>query len=77
MKTITFTEFRRQASGLLTEVENGESYVIIRHGKPIAELAPYAGAADRDPAWKRPGVLLNDHGQSLSTMILEERDTYE
>lgn len=77
MKTITFTEFRKQASGLLTEVEHGESYIIIRHGRPIAEITPYAGVTDREPAWKRPGLKLDDQGASLSALILEERESYE
>lgn len=76
MKTITFTEFRKQASGLLTEVENGESYVIIRRGRPIAEITPYAAQKDREPAWKRPGVQIDDDGASLAKLILEERESY-
>ncbi len=76
MKTITFTEFRKQASGLLSEVENGESYVIIRHGKPIAEITPYAAPTGREPSWQRPGVQIDNDGASLAKLILEERESY-
>jgi prevent-host-death family protein len=41
MKTINFTKFRKKASGLITEVEEGEELVLIRHGKPVAEIIPY------------------------------------
>jgi len=77
MKTVTFTEFRKQASGLFTEVEQGESYVIIRHGRPIAEITPYSGGLEREPAWKRPGVKIENGGATLSSLILEERESYQ
>ena len=73
MITVTFTEFRQNASSLLTQVEQGETFVIIRHGKPIAEVAPYHGALAKTPAWKEPGVKLKTSGASLSAAILEER----
>ena len=40
MKNVTFTEFRKKASSILTDVENGEVVVVLRHGKPIAEIIP-------------------------------------
>src|SRR3972149_3291217 len=40
MRTITFTEFRSKASLLLSEVEKGEVVIILRHGKPIAQISP-------------------------------------
>jgi prevent-host-death family protein len=39
MKTVTFTEFRRHASTLLTEVEQGQTVIIVRHSKPSLETA--------------------------------------
>ncbi len=74
MRTITFTEFRRQASGLLTEVERGEKLVIIRHGKPIAEITPFSGSSIRVPSWKGSGIKLRCKGAELSSIILEERE---
>jgi len=73
MKTVTFTEFRKEASALLTEVEGGASMIIIRHGKPIAELVPYTGAMAAAPAWKQPGLRLEIGGASLAAAILAER----
>jgi len=41
MKTISFTDFRKKASSFITEVEHGETLVILRQGKPVAEIIPY------------------------------------
>ncbi len=73
MKTVTFTEFRRHASTLLTEVEQGETVIILRHSKPIAEIIPFSGETNQIPMWKRPGIKLNHSGAELSTAILAER----
>ncbi len=73
MKTITFAEFRRRVSSLLSEVEDGETLIILRHNKPIAEIKPFAGEPDKVPAWKRPGIKLEYPGAELSNAILEER----
>ena len=72
MKTVTFTEFRKNASGLFSDVERGEVLVIIRHGKPIAEVSPVS-SPDSLPAWKRPALRLSARGAGLSAAILEER----
>lgn len=73
MKTVTFTDFRRHASTLFDEVEQGEVLIILRHGKPIAEISPVTRAEDR-PAWKQPGIKLQYPGAELSGAILAERD---
>ena len=73
MKAITFTEFRKHASSLFSAVENGEIVVILRHGKPIAEITPVSPETIV-PSWKRPGLRLSVKGARLSSAILEERD---
>ena len=40
MTTITLIDFRSHASGMFTKVENGETLVVLRHGRPIAEVSP-------------------------------------
>ena len=72
MKTVTFTEFRKNASGLFSDVERGEVLVIVRHGKPIAEVSPIT-SPDRLPAWKQPALRLSTKGAGLSAAILAER----
>jgi prevent-host-death family protein len=72
MKTVSFTEFRTNASAVLDAVENGETIRILRHGKPIAKIVPAPGR-EVPPAWKRPGLRLVRTGVSLSKAVLEER----
>lgn len=73
MITIPFTEFRRNASGLLDRVEKGEALVVIRHGRPIAEIRPVEDNKNITPSWKRPGLRLTTTGGALSTAIIEDR----
>jgi prevent-host-death family protein len=72
MKTISFTEFRKHASSVLSAVEEGEIVVILRHGKPVAEIKPVVSKA-AIPSWKRPGIRLSVKGAELSSAIKEER----
>jgi prevent-host-death family protein len=74
MKTITFTDFRKKASAFITEVEHGETLVLLRRGKPIAEIVPYSDVDRRTPSWKKPGIRLQIKGSDLSSAILEERE---
>jgi prevent-host-death family protein len=75
MKTITFTDFRKKASGFITEVEHGETLVLLRRGKPVAEIVPFSDRAHSLPAWKQPAARLRTRGSDLSSAILEERET--
>jgi prevent-host-death family protein len=75
MKTISFTDFRKRASGFITEVEHGETLVLLRRGKPVAEIVPFSDSVQRLPAWKQPGIRLRTRGSDLSSAILEERET--
>ncbi len=72
MKIINFTEFRKNASGILSEVELGETVQILRHGKPIAQIAPASGHSPI-PSWKKPGLRLQIKGEALSKAIIEAR----
>ena len=73
MKTVTFTEFRKHASGLLSEVASGGSFLVLRHGKPIAEISPASSERDDTPSWKKQGLRLTAPRASLSAAILQER----
>ena len=73
MKTVTFTEFRKHASGLFSDVEAGETFLVLRHGKPIAEISPASTERGYRPSWKRTGLRLTAKGASLSSAIIEER----
>ncbi len=73
MKTIAFTDFRKKASLCITEVEKGETFVLLRRGKPVAEVSPFS---DRPKvfSWKQPGIRLKLKGSDLSSAILDERE---
>ena len=71
MKTIGFTEFRNHASDLMTEVERGETLLVVRHGRPIAEISPVTA---QQPSWKRPALRLSTTGAGLAAAIVEERE---
>ncbi len=73
MKTITFTDFRKKASGFITEVEHGETLILLRRGKPVAEVIPFTDDIRRTQSWKKPGIQLKIQGSNLSSAILEER----
>jgi antitoxin (DNA-binding transcriptional repressor) of toxin-antitoxin stability system len=59
---------------MLSRVERGESLLVLRHGRPIAEVIPIVSQNKELPSWKRPGLRLSAKGISLSATILAERD---
>ena len=72
MKSLSFTEFRKRASEILTLVEKGETVRVMRHGKTVAKIVP-AETEEKISAWKRPGLRRVRAGASLSKAILQER----
>jgi len=73
MRTVKFTEFRQNASALIAEVERGGKLIVLRHGKPVAEISPVSPDPTATPSWKRPALRLTVKGAALSTAILEGR----
>ncbi len=73
MKTVTFTEFKSHASGMLTQVEHGETILVLRHGRPIAQILPIENQPEYEPSWKKPALRLSTKGMGLSSAIIEER----
>ena len=73
MRTVTFTEFRKQMSRFISEVEKGEHLLILRHRRPVAEVRSAVSAGISPPAWKQPGLRLAAEGADLSAAIIEER----
>ena len=72
MKTVSSTDFRKNASAFLDLVEKGEEVEIERHGKVVARLVP-PSAARSEPAWRKPGLKLVTKAPSLTKAILEDR----
>jgi prevent-host-death family protein len=71
MKTVSFTDFRNNASSFLDLVEKGEEVEIQRHGKVVARLVP--PVSRKDPAWRKPASRLVTKAPSLSKAVLEDR----
>ncbi|MEP0861939.1 MAG: type II toxin-antitoxin system prevent-host-death family antitoxin [Ignavibacterium sp.] len=74
MRTISFTEFRNNASLLLSAVEKGEMVIVMRHGKPIAKIVPADKIEEGEKPLKKPALRLVIKGRNLSSAILEERE---
>jgi antitoxin (DNA-binding transcriptional repressor) of toxin-antitoxin stability system len=72
MKTVNFTEFRKNASSFFSDVENGSVLVVFRHGRPIAEVSPVS-PLQASPAWKKPALRLSVNGTRLASAILDDR----
>lgn len=70
MKFLQFTEFRNKSKEFMDAVENGQSYVIIRHGKPIANVTPFKDVAAQP--WKRTPKRVTLKGSASTTDILME-----
>jgi prevent-host-death family protein len=53
-ETISATEANREFSRVLRRVEEGASFVVTSHGRPVARLVPLTAdekEAERDAAW--------------------------
>lgn len=48
MKSASVTETRNRLSAILDQVKEGESYLILEHGKPVARLEPVREIEGKD-----------------------------
>jgi prevent-host-death family protein len=72
MVSTGFTNFRSNAASFLDKVEHGETVVITRHGRPVAEIVPPSGST-ASKSWKRPALRIAIKGASLSRSIISDR----
>lgn len=72
MISTAFTEFRKNTASFLDKVENGETVIITRHGRPIAEVVPPSDSTF-SRSWKRPAIRMKLKGISLSREVIDER----
>ena len=73
MKQATFSELRNHAKQYFDIVQAGEAVRVVRNGRPIADIVPIPQDL---PSWKRRVAQpLLVEGVSVSSMILEERET--
>ncbi len=75
MMTVSFTEFRKNASAIFTCVENGETIHVLRHGKEIAEITPINEESKGQPSWKQKRIKRTIQGEDISKIIVEERES--
>ena len=52
MKTITARDANQNFSKVLAEVERGETVLISKNGKTVAEMRPRADDPRQDPVWR-------------------------
>ncbi len=74
MTVVAITDFRKNASGFISQVEQGETIILVRRGKPVAEIVPIASGVQKTPTWKQPSIQIQLKGNDLSSAILEERE---
>ena len=74
MMTVSFTEFRKNASAIFSSVEKGETIHVLRHGKEIAEITPINRESRDQPSWKQKRMKLTVQGKDISKIIVEERE---
>jgi prevent-host-death family protein len=76
MKQIQASNAKARLAELLDEVERGETIVITRHGKPIADLKPHADSRREDAlrAMAEIKELRKSTGRATVEEILAWRD---
>ncbi|MBN1447370.1 MAG: type II toxin-antitoxin system Phd/YefM family antitoxin [Bacteroidetes bacterium] len=72
MKQVNITDFRSRVAALLSEVEEGEEFLLLRHGRAVARVSPVRGVEQNTPSWKSAPPRLVVKGGTLSAEILEE-----
>ncbi len=75
MMTVSFTEFRNNASAIFSSVENGETIHVLRHGKEIAEITSLNNENKHQPSWKQKRSKLTIQGKDISKIIINERES--
>ena len=73
MEYLQFTDFRNHSKEYFEKIEDGESYIIIRKGKPVAKIIPFN---QRQRGWKRnvTRVKLKKSDKTTIDFISEERN---
>jgi prevent-host-death family protein len=74
MKYLQYTEFRNNSKSYIDKVEEGEEYIVIRKGKPVAKIVPFE--TENQQGWKRSIKKVKvTQGELVSTKIREYRDS--
>ncbi|MDR0250389.1 MAG: type II toxin-antitoxin system prevent-host-death family antitoxin [Burkholderiales bacterium] len=73
MREVALFEAKNKLSGLLDQVAAGEEFLITRHGKAVARLAPVKPTFDRAKAKQAAKMLLEARkGVTLGGLSIKE-----
>lgn len=72
MEYVQFTDFRNHSKDYFDRIEEGESYIIVRKGKPVARMLPFE---QPNTGWKRSlkRIKLKAGEKTTTDYITEER----
>ena len=73
MTYLQFTEFRNHSKEYFEKIEDGEEFIIIRKGRPVAKILPFE---QKIKAWKRnvKKLKLKNSNKTTTDYIIEERN---
>jgi prevent-host-death family protein len=74
MRTLSVNEVRKQLSEVLRDAEAGDSTVITRYGKPIAEITPIRRERPKFPDMSEFRASIKMRGKTLTDTLREMRD---
>jgi prevent-host-death family protein len=80
MREISLTIASKEVPELVNEVEQGESFVMTRRGRPIAKLTPHCADRMVGPAWAaayRRMMAFLDEGARLGCLRANREDLYD
>ena len=80
MRTVSLMTAYQKFSRLVRAIERGRGFVITRHGRPIAKLAPRGAGKSADPEWtaahRRMMARLSE-GASLGGLRIERDELHD
>lgn len=81
MKTVTVTEANQEFSRIIKDLEEcGESYVILRRGRPVARLVPHGENKMENAEWRAAydGMMAHlKQGAHLGGLKINRDDLYD
>lgn len=69
MNFLKYTDFRNKSKEYLDKVENGDSFIIIRKGKPVARIIPFHQEIQ---GWKREHAKITLKGKKDSLEYIQQ-----